>query len=344
MTPYLLCLYLLQYMSSALAELEPLENVGEILLTTSKSHAAGTTEKNPVAANLGFVHAFIASLSVILVSEIGDKTFFIAAIMAMRHPRITVFAGAISALALMTVLSVVFGLAATVIPRVYTYYISILLFFIFGVKMLLEGFKMSPNEAQQELEGVQSDLKRREDELAEEKVRKKSKWGSSSSVVGVSPEDPPTVVPDVKEGSLSINSEKIISSEPIGVKHKSSSVPQFEREALAPDVESGSGTTKIPAPTIKLLSRIVVQAFTLTFLAEWGDRSQLTTIVLAATEDPYGVTAGGIFGHSICTGIAVVGGRFIAQRISVRTVTIIGGIVFLIFAFTSLLFEQSEKA
>lgn len=269
-------------MSSALAELEPLENVGEILLTTSKSHAAGTTEKNPVAANLGFVHAFIASLSVILVSEIGDKTFFIAAIMAMRHPRITVFAGAISALALMTVLSVVFGLAATVIPRVYTYYISILLFFIFGVKMLLEGFKMSPNEAQQELEGVQSDLKRREDE--------------------------------------------------------------FEREALAPDVESGSGTTKIPAPTIKLLSRIVVQAFTLTFLAEWGDRSQLTTIVLAATEDPYGVTAGGIFGHSICTGIAVVGGRFIAQRISVRTVTIIGGIVFLIFAFTSLLFEQSEKA
>lgn len=44
--------------------------------------------------------------------------------------------------------------------------------------------------------------------------------------MGVSPEDPPTVVPDVKEGSLSINSEKIISSEPIGVKHKSSSVPQ----------------------------------------------------------------------------------------------------------------------
>ena len=28
--------------------------------------------------------------SMILVSEIGDKTFFIAAIMAMRHPRTTV--------------------------------------------------------------------------------------------------------------------------------------------------------------------------------------------------------------------------------------------------------------
>ena len=36
-----------------------------------------------------FVHGFIATLSVIIVSELGDKTFFIAAIMAMRHSRIT---------------------------------------------------------------------------------------------------------------------------------------------------------------------------------------------------------------------------------------------------------------
>ena len=61
--------------------------------------------KNLVEVDLGFVHAFVASLSVIIVSELGDKTFFIAAIMAMRHPRLTVFAGAIFALALMTVLS-----------------------------------------------------------------------------------------------------------------------------------------------------------------------------------------------------------------------------------------------
>jgi putative Ca2+/H+ antiporter (TMEM165/GDT1 family) len=31
--------------------------------------------------------AFVKSLLVILASEIGDKTFFIAAIMAMRNPR-----------------------------------------------------------------------------------------------------------------------------------------------------------------------------------------------------------------------------------------------------------------
>ena len=58
-----------------------------------------------VEVDLGFIHAFLASLSVIIVSELGDKTFFIAAILAMRNPRLTVFAGAMSALGLMTVLS-----------------------------------------------------------------------------------------------------------------------------------------------------------------------------------------------------------------------------------------------
>lgn len=39
----------------------------------------------------------------ILVTELGDETFIIAAIMAMRHPRLVVYAGAMSALGFMTV-------------------------------------------------------------------------------------------------------------------------------------------------------------------------------------------------------------------------------------------------
>lgn len=62
-----------------------------------------------VSLSQPFVHAFVASLSVIVVSELGDKTFFIAAIMAMKHARSTVFAGAIAALGIMTLLSALGG-------------------------------------------------------------------------------------------------------------------------------------------------------------------------------------------------------------------------------------------
>lgn len=61
-------------------------------------------------SNAGFFSAFLASFMLILGSEVGDKTFFIAAIMSMRNSHTLVFAGAISALVLMTVLSAGMGM------------------------------------------------------------------------------------------------------------------------------------------------------------------------------------------------------------------------------------------
>lgn len=64
---------------------------------------------------------------------------------------------------------------------------------------------------------------------------------------------------------------------------------QYEKEAstsLVQDPESGiiRKSAKTGKSILSLISRIFIQAFTLTFLAEWGDRSQLTTIILAARE------------------------------------------------------------
>ena len=91
----------------------------------------------------------------------------------------TVFLGAAAALGAMTVLSTYVGYAVTIIPRVYTQYLSCALFAIFGVKMLQEGWHMSPDEGQEELEEVHcctlfchshhqvsSELKKRDEELA----------------------------------------------------------------------------------------------------------------------------------------------------------------------------------
>ncbi|XP_040822697.1 transmembrane protein 165 isoform X2 [Ochotona curzoniae] len=270
----------------ALAPAQQLQPQPAAVQGPEEVRAEGFTPAAPVHANkedpaaqtnLGFIHAFVAAISVIIVSELGDKTFFIAAIMAMRYNRLTVMAGAMLALGLMTCLSVLFGYATTVIPRVYTYYVSTALFAIFGIRMLREGLKMSPDEGQEELEEVQAELKKKDEEFQRTKL---------------------------------LNGPG--------------------------DVEAATSPVMPQKRWLHFISPIFVQALTLTFLAEWGDRSQLTTIVLAAREDPYGVAVGGTVGHCLCTGLAVIGGRMIAQKISVRTVTIIGGIVFLAFAFSAL--------
>jgi len=85
------------------------------------------------------------------------------------------------------------------------------------------------------------------------------------------------------------------------------------------------------------VSRTWLQVFAMTFLAEWGDRSQFATIALATTQNAVGVTLGGVFGHSICTAVAVVGGRLLAAKISERVISLIGGVLFLIFAIHSFL-------
>ena len=51
-----------------------------------------------------FLKALFSSFSAIIATEIGDKTFFIAAVLSMRNDRLAVFGGAILALIIMTIL------------------------------------------------------------------------------------------------------------------------------------------------------------------------------------------------------------------------------------------------
>lgn len=60
-----------------------------------------------------------------------------------------------------------FGYATTIIPRIYTYYVSTALFAIFGVRMLREGLRMSPDEGQEELEEVQAEIKKKDEEVGQ---------------------------------------------------------------------------------------------------------------------------------------------------------------------------------
>ncbi|KAK9904697.1 hypothetical protein WJX75_000756 [Coccomyxa subellipsoidea] len=212
------------------------------------------------------LEGFLKSWGMILLSEIGDKTFFIAAIMAMKNRRRTVFMGAIGALASMTVLSAAMGWAApSLISKKYTHYAAILLFMYFGLRMLYEVAVGGDTEGASEYEEV-------EKELGSKAVKSGSK------------------------GNL-----------------------------------NGEGETKDRGMLRRLFSPVFLEAFVLTFLAEWGDRSQIATIGLAASSDVVGVTLGGVVGHSICTGAAVLGGRHLASYVDERTMSLLGGLLFIAF-------------
>lgn len=111
----------------------------------------------------------------ILVSEVGDKTFLVAALMAMKHDRMVVFSAAFGALAVMTVLSAVLGHAVpALISKRLTGLLAAGLFFVFGARLLREGMNMDPNE------GVTAEMHEVEQELAEKEKELERRGGSIS--------------------------------------------------------------------------------------------------------------------------------------------------------------------
>ncbi|OMP06785.1 hypothetical protein COLO4_07883 [Corchorus olitorius] len=215
-----------------------------------------------------------------VLSEIGDKTFFAAAILAMRHPRRLVLSGCLSALIVMTILSAVVGWAApNLISRKWTHHITTVLFFGFGLWSLWDAF-MENGEAE---------------ELAEVEAKLDADWKKANAGT-------------VKESSKADEELK---------KERRPFLTQF-------------------------FSPILLKAFSITFFGEWGDKSQLATIGLAADENPFGVVLGGIVGQALCTTAAVLGGKSLASQISEKIVALSGGVLFIVFGIQSFLSTGSQ--
>lgn len=124
-------------------------------------------------------NAFIMLAAMILVLEIGDKTFLIAALMAMRNLRLVVFAAAWLSLVVMTVLSGVVGhaLPALILPRV-TQFMALGLFVVFGVKLLNEGLAMPADM------GVDEEMAEVEEEIAAQKLEAQDLENGDGAAVG----------------------------------------------------------------------------------------------------------------------------------------------------------------
>lgn len=239
----------------------------------------------------------------IVFSEIGDKTFLVAALMAMRHPRMVVFSAAFTALIAMTILSAILGHAVpTILPKSYTNVLAALLFLIFGVKMLLEAKNMRPDE------NVSGEMKEVEMELEEKEYQQRRMGRRRSSVTPYALEAGRGGAPRKSRSS----NHRLPTPESISPSSSRGNSPS-----------RGSSLMKAVAGMHNLFSLLFspawVQTFVMTFLGEWGDRSQIATIAMAAGQDYWWVTWGAIIGHGACTAAAVLGGRAIAGKVSIRT-------------------------
>ncbi|KAI5648949.1 hypothetical protein M9H77_34954 [Catharanthus roseus] len=78
-------------------------------------------------------------------------------------------------------------------------------------------------------------------------------------------------------------------------------------------LESGQGKTVLRRFFSRFCTPIFLESFILTFLAEWGDCSQIAAIPLATHKNAVGVA---LRATAICTSLAVVGGSMLASKTS----------------------------
>ncbi|KAK4486189.1 hypothetical protein RD792_008860 [Penstemon davidsonii] len=130
----------------------------------------------PALAKSGFTAAF----SLIFVSEIGDKTFFIAALLAMQYEKVLVLVGSMGALSLMTILSVIIGRIFHSVPAQFQTtlpigeYAAVTLLMFFGLKSIKDAWDLPPTAAKiGDKANKESDEFAEAEELVKEKASKR---------------------------------------------------------------------------------------------------------------------------------------------------------------------------
>lgn len=208
-------------------------------------------------ASSGFVKSFL----LIFFSEIGDKTFFIAVLLALRQSKGSVFLGTFGALSAMTLVSAALG----------------------------EALHLA--DASLELPGPLAGLPL--DDLFAGTLLL---WFGYSTLKETY---------ELESGNVKMAEEA-----------------EDAEEAIADFVGGEFG-------------KMVASTFALVFAAEWGDKSQLATIALAASAPPSSVITGAIAGFFPICLIAVFTGEALKERVDEKVIGYAGGSLFLFFALAT---------
>eukprot|EP00924_Labyrinthula_sp_SR-Ha-C_P014781 snap_masked-scaffold_43-processed-gene-1.53-mRNA-1 protein AED:0.12 eAED:0.13 QI:0/-1/0/1/-1/1/1/0/242 len=215
--------------------------------------------------NTAALRTFLSSTILTLMTEVGDKTFFVTALLAAKHPPKQVYFSCYSALAVMTAFS---GLLASLLPVFANgkgiKLLAIVLLLFFGWSPVIEKSTFFSKEEE-------------ETDEEEEAKQEVEKVGTNNL------EDKAKILKGVFEACLL----------KLNLNFRSSEIDTLWKNLV-----------------------LSFEMFSLVFLAEWGDKSQMTTMTLSSTEiGAIPVILGGLIGHAICSGLAVIFGTQIITKL-----------------------------
>ena len=253
--------------------------ISYILCQDEEINKVGITEKK------NFRDSFLSGFSLIFISEIGDKTFFLTMIFAASNSFFkTLFLTGITMLS-MNAISLLIGYSLPfLLYREYIDWIGIFVFLVFGIILLYQGFTMESKYIDEEFQEVAREIRSRTSSVAK-----------FSDLVDVENKD-------LKENILGENGNEELTNKNI--------------------------SSKALTATAYITSLIV---------AELGDRSQITAIVIGAINNFYGVLLGTSLAFLLCIMTAIFFGNFLKKVLTTKELTLIGASVFLLFSLIYLL-------
>jgi putative Ca2+/H+ antiporter (TMEM165/GDT1 family) len=297
-------------------------------------------QKNEVLINIdkgdkNFWPSFFTGFNLIFISEIGDKTFILTLFFTLKLGRMLTFLTTSTTLVLLNAFWLIVGASLPMlIYQTYVNWFAVGLFLIFGTILLIEGFKMDDKKIIDEFHELEIEKEIEEeveeiDEGLKEKLLEEEKTTHKRMNKILEEEDKLYH----KSDNNQVNQSEVKKDDADKkTNYTSDSAKKLDKKTLEIVDDKNKITVHSPKHHEKTTFQIIWGFSMSLILAECGDRSQITAVAIAAVYDFKGVLLGSSIAHIIAAFIAVTIGHYVSEHVSQKTITLIGGVLFYLYA------------
>ena len=245
-----------------------------------------------------FLSSIAYSFSFVFITDLSDKSVFLIILLSQKLPSLILFIVSLFSVLLMNFISILVG---CYIPKLisleYLEIIACILFITFGVLSIIESVKKE-NKVKDLIEETKKELNDSEE-----------------------------------------NNNYTLMNEEIETNYESSTELSFHSilKTKSNSSEISATNTNINDSNNEINAGLIIAIILMLCLSDFGDKSQIAVITMAAIYDIYGVLIGSSLALLGTVTIAVLFGAWICEKILPKILFFIGGILFLIFGFEVLI-------